>query len=180
MNIFKRIEAFFRQVNANVENRRKNRRMFNDLQRVAVVHETLNKFRSAGLLYVDYKHKNVTIAQSLAEYFIYSEAEWQNFLKQLHQWAVFQFSVNEYTRLFREVQANAEHEAYKANPDIDESGRRLARLKAVSKFDHEHGGKIMTDIPDMQFYVIGIEGGEPLLVSRLINGKYETATIGDE
>ena len=47
----------------------------NGLLRLATVFETLNKFRKAGLLYVDFKHNAVTIEQGLAEQFLFGNAD---------------------------------------------------------------------------------------------------------
>ena len=82
------------------------------LQETALLFETLNKFKSAGLLYFDFRHNIVTIAQALAEHFIYDDEDWQRFLRQCHLWAAYQYSINEYTKMYNKVQADAEAAAY--------------------------------------------------------------------
>lgn len=175
MKIFKPIKDFCTRVQKRAEQNRSSKEMLHTLEELAVVHETLNKFRSAGLLYVDFKHNNVTISISLAEQFLFDDVYWQRFLNQVYGWAVFQYGVSEYSRMFRECKANAEALAYKANPNLTESEKTLAKMQAVAKFDAEHGGKHMT-VPDLQFYVIGLDN-DPVIVARLINGRFETASV---
>lgn len=178
-NPIKAISDFCNRVKTRAEHSKQNRITMHTLQELAVVHETLNKFRNAGLLYVDFKHNNVTISQDLASQFLFNDADWQKFLNQIHMWAVFQLSVSEYTRMFRECQADAEAKAYKENPDITEGERRLARMQAVSKFDAEHGGKHM-NVPDMNFYVLSSQDNTPIIVAKRINGRFESAAVSNK
>lgn len=177
-NPFKSIKEFFSRVNVRAQKRRENKEMMRNLQAVAVVFETLNKFRNASMLYVDFKRNTVTIAQALAEQFIYDDRTWQKFLGDVHLWAVYQFSVAEYTKKFNEAKANAEAKAYKANPDLTEADRALAKMKAVAQMDMEYGGKQM-QLPNLQFVVLGVADGAPIVVAKLINGRYETASVPD-
>lgn len=152
--------------------------MMRNLQAVAVVFETLNKFRNASLLYVDFKRNVVSIAQVLAEQFIYDDKTWQKFLGDIHLWAVYQFSVAEYTKKFNEIKANAEARAYKENPNLTDADRALAKMRAVSQMDSEYGGKPV-QLPNLQFVVLGVADGAPIVVAKLINGRYETASVPD-
>lgn len=177
-NPFKAIKEFFARVNVRARKRRENKELIHNLQSVALVFETLNKFRNASMLYVDFKRNTVTIAQVLAEQFIYNDKDWQRFLGDVHLWAVYQFSVAEYTKKFNEAKANAEAKAYKDKPDLSEADRALAKMRAVAQLDAEYGGKQM-DLPNIQFVVLGIADGAPIVVAKLINGRYETASVPD-
>lgn len=172
------------------EQRRKKRQAVqvkHTLEQLSLIHETFGMYRKSGLLYVDFKRNTVTIAQILAEYFIYNDDDWQRFLKQLYHWAVYEYSVNEYTRLFNKAKADAEAEANKAKRaeaaekndtelSLTEAERQIAKMRAASKFDSEYGGRPVA-VPDLQFIVLGIADGKPLCVAQLVNGKFETAVV---
>ena len=163
------------------------------LQETALLFETLNKFKSAGLLYFDFRHNIVTIAQALAEHFIYDDEDWQRFLRQCHLWAAYQYSINEYTKMYNKVQADAEAAAYAEkqasqpqnlktskpqNLTLEE--RRAARMAAVAKLDAETASHRALPIPDLQFLVLGAADGKPICVARQIDGIFHTAVVPDE
>lgn len=157
-----------------------------ELAKLCIVFETLNKFKQAGLLYFDFAHHNVTIAQVLAEFYIYNDEEWQRFLHQLHLWAAYQHSINEYTRLYSKARADGEAEAYRQKNQgrdtkdclpLTDAERQLARLRASQRFDADLAASPVVPLPDVHFYVLGIADGKPIVVARLINGKYETAAV---
>lgn len=157
-----------------------------ELSRLCIVFETLNKFKQAGLLYFDFVHHNVTIAQALAEFYIYSDEEWQRFLHQLHLWAAYQHSINEYTRLYNKSRADGEAAAYREKNQgrdpkdylpLTDAERSLARLRASQRFDADRAASPVVPLPDVHFYVLGIADGKPIVVARLIDGKYETAAV---
>lgn len=159
------------------------------LQETALLFETLNKFKSAGLLYFDFRHNIVTIAQALAEHFIYDDDDWQRFLRQCHLWAAYQYSINEYTKMYNKVQADAEAAAYaeKQAPVTEGSARgltpderRAARMAAVAKLDAETASHRALPIPDLQFLVLGAADGKPICVARQIDGVFHTAVVPDE
>lgn len=171
------------------------------LQETALLFETLNKFKSAGLLYFDFRHNIVTIAQALAEHFIYDDEDWQRFLRQCHLWAAYQYSINEYSKMYNKVQADAEAAAYaakfekfessKGNPSnsqppqtplssLTPDERRAARMAAVAKLDAETASHRALPIPDLQFLVLGAADGKPICVARQIDGIFHTAVVPDE
>lgn len=159
------------------------------LEQTALLFEMLNKFKSAGLLYFDFRHHAVTVAQVLAEHFIYDDQEWQHFLRQLHLWAAYQHGISEYTRLYSKVQADGEAVAYReknlGRPDAErqpltDAERRLARQRAISAFDAQQADHRPLPLPDIQFLVLGIADGQPICVSRLLGDRYETAAVPDE
>lgn len=98
------------------------------LQETALLFETLNKFKSAGLLYYDFRHNIVTIAQALAEHFIYDDEDWQRFLRQCHLWAAYQYSINEYTKMYNKVQADAEAAAWAEKQKREPRGNSLGTV----------------------------------------------------
>lgn len=154
-------------------------RLMRSLQELSVVFETLNKFRQARLLYVDFKRNTVTIAQSLAEFYIYDEEAWQNFLRQLNLWATYEYSVMEYTKQFSKVKADAEAAAFREKGSaLDDGEKHIARMRAVAAYDAEQGGRSVA-LPEIQFVVLGAADGEPICVARLINGRFETAVVPD-
>lgn len=160
------------------------------LQETALLFETLNKFKSAGLLYFDFRHNIVTIAQALAEHFIYDDEDWQRFLRQCHLWAAYQYSINEYTKMYNKVQADAEAAAYAAKQAegatahteaaLTPDERRAARMAAVAKLDAETSSHRALPIPDLQFLVLGAADGKPICVARQIDGIFHTAVVPDE
>lgn len=160
------------------------------LQETAMLFETLNKFKSAGLLYFDFRHNIVTIAQALAEHFIYDDEDWQRFLRQCHLWAAYQYSINEYTKMYNKVQADAEAAAYAAKKAegatapteaaLTPDERRAARMAAVAKLDAETASHRALPIPDLQFIVLGAADGKPICVARQIDGIFHTAVVPDE
>ena len=157
------------------------------LEAVAVVFEALDRFRKGNLLYVDFKRNAVTISAPLAQLFIYEDKDWQNFLHNLHLWAVCQYNINEYTRNYNKLMADAEAEAYhnknmqRAEADrqpLTDAERRLARMRAAASFDSSKADHRST-LPNLQFVVIGAIDGEPLAVARLKDGVYETLPVPD-
>lgn len=180
--------SFFRNLKSRIKRQREKRDMMHTLQQTAILFETLGKFKSAGLIYYDFRQNIVTIAQVLAEHFIYSDKEWQNFLHQCLLWASYQYSVSEYTRIYTKVQADAEAEAYRVKNEqrpesmrqpLTDAERRLARMRAVSRYDSEHPHTPVTP-PEIQFVILGAADGKPLAVARQLNGRFETATVPDE
>ena len=173
-----------------IERRRKRkeeRAMMHTLEGLAVIFETLNAWRRAGLLYVDFKRNTVTIAQILAEYFLYEDKSWQKFLGDIHRWAVYEFSVMEYTRQFNKVKADAEAAAYaeknrgnELKSDLTDAERKIARMRAVSEFDATYQHDSTNTLPDLQFVVLGIADGSPIIVARQIDGRYEMAAVPDK
>lgn len=168
------------------------------LQETALLFETLNKFKSAGLLYFDFRHNIVTIAQALAEHFIYDDDDWQRFLRQCHLWAAYQYNINEYTKLYNKVQADAEAAAFAekqrtvnseqlwskttqtVNNGLTPDERRAARMAAVAKLDAETASHRALPIPDLQFLVLGAADGKPICVARQIDGIFHTDVVPDE
>lgn len=158
------------------------------LQALAVVFEALDRFKRGNLLYVDFKRRSVTISAALAELFIYDDQEWQNFLHNLHLWTICQYNISDYTRNYTKAMANAEAEAFRSKnqqtPDanrqpLTDAERKLARMRAAARFDDEQRDRRST-IPDLQFVVIGAADGEPLVVARLLDGRYETLPVPDQ
>lgn len=158
------------------------------LEALAAVFEALDRFRKGNLLYVDFKRKSVTIAAALAELFIYDDQEWQNFLHNLHLWTICQYNISDYKRNYTRAMADAEAEAFRnkneQTPDADrepltEAERKLARMRAAATFDQEQRDR-RTTMPDLQFVVIGAFDGEPLVVARLLDGRYETLPVSNE
>lgn len=180
--------SFFRNLKSRIKRSREHRELMHTLQQTAILFETLAKFKSAGLIYYDFRQNIVTIAQVLAEQFLYSDKEWQNFLQQCHLWASYQYSVSEYTRIYSKVQADAEAEAYRAKNEqrpesmrqpLTEAERRLARMRGVSRYDSEHPHTPITP-PEIQFVILGAADGKPLAVARQLDGRFETATVPDD
>lgn len=199
MSIFTSIRAHL----ARRRDKRTDRATMRTLQETALLFETLNKFKSAGLLYFDFRHNIVTIAQALAEHFIYDDEDWQRFLRQCHLWAAYQYSINEYTKMYNKVQADAEAAAWAekhqtVNNELRADGntltseapshlhtltpeeRRAARMAAVAKLDAETASHRALPIPDLQFLVLGAADGKPICVARQIDGIFHTAVVPDE
>lgn len=175
LNIFN----WFKKRKEHKRKRKEQNSQYRQMQAIAVVFETLNKFKQSGLLYVDFKLGNVTISNTLAQFYVDDEAVWQNFLHNVHQWAVYQYSVNEYVRLYHKATADAEAKAYAHNHAITSEERAAVRMKAAETFDDDQVRK-QASVPDLQFIVLGASDGRPLVVAKLINGKYETASVPDE
>lgn len=162
--------------------RRQRRKQFNEqlrtMRALTVVFETLNKFKQAGLLYVDFKRQNVTISNVLASFYIYDDAAWRNFLSNVHRWVVYQYSVNDYVRRYTKMQADAEAKAKAESTLYDEDDKQATRMDAAARFDEESVQS--STIPDLQFIVLGAANGRPIVVARLINGEYVTDAVPDE
>ena len=177
-NPFRSICDYFKSVKHRADARREHRRAMQTIAQVALVHETFNSFRRAGLLFIDFKRQVVTIAQLVASQYIYDPEEWQTFLSNLHLWAVTQYQIAEYTRLYTQAQADAEAKAYKQNKNLTPSERKLAKMEAAARFDEEHADKNI-QCPDLQFVVLGMADGQPMLVARMRDKTYETLPVPD-
>lgn len=175
-NPFKAIRDYFRSVKRRADAKAENRRAMRNIEQIALVHETFNTFRRGGLLYVDFAHQTVTIAQLLATQFIYDPESWDNFLSNLHLWAITQYQISEYTRLYTKAQADAEAAAYKRNKNLSPMERKAVKLEAAAAFDAEYGQRNI-QCPDLQFVVLGMADGKPMLVARILDGKYETVPV---
>lgn len=175
MNIFN----WFKKRKETNRKRKEQNAQYRQMQAIAVVFETLNKFKQSGLLYVDFKHGNVTISNTLAQFYVGDEAVWQNFLHNVHQWAVYQYSVSEYVRLYHKAQADAEAKAYAHNHAITSEERAAVRMKAAETFDDEQVQK-QAPVPDLQFIVLGASDGRPIVIAKRVNGEYITAPVPEE
>lgn len=178
MNLYVKIKSWFATKKERRAKRKSDRAQMMLLKKTAVVFETLNKFKDAGLIYLDFKHKNVTISNVVASMFIYNESDWQNFLHNVHSWVVYQYSISEYVRLFHKTKADAEATAYEKNHAISHNERQRVRIEAAETFDIDQVRE-RTIIPDLNFIVIGASDGKPIVVARLIDGVYETAPVPD-
>ena len=178
MNILNRIKSWVKSRKEHRRSRKIFRQQMKQMSAVAVVHETLNKFRQAGLLYIDLKRNNITISAALANFYIGNPTDWQNFLEHLRQWAVFQYSVSEYVRLYNKTILDAAAEARaKQNSDSEDVSR--AKFEAAERFDSSEVSQ-KTKMPDFQFIVLGAADGEPLVVARFVDGRYITAPVPEE
>lgn len=175
-NPFTSIRDYFRSVKHRADARRDNRRLTKSLEQVALVHETLNSFRRAGLIYIDFKRQIVTVAQIVASQYIYEPEAWQTFLSNLHLWAVTQYQISEYSRLYTQAQADAEAKAFKQNKHITLAERKVVKMEAAARFDDEQAERNI-QCPDLQFVVLGMTDGLPMLVARMRNGTYETLPV---
>lgn len=147
-----------------------------ELLKIAVIFETLDKFRKGGLIHIDMKRKTVTISSVLSNFFLYDDEQWQNFLHQCHLWATYEFSVEAYRRAFSKTLADAEAKANKENGvALDYDQRRVVRMQAAEAFDAD---KEVEKCPDLNFVVIGAtEDNKPLLVARYLDGRYKTLSV---
>lgn len=179
MNLYNKVKTFLSERKERKNRTRDNEQQMQLLKQVAVLHETFNKFKEAGLIYVDVKHKNVTISNVLASFYIDNEEDWQNFLHNVHGWVVYQYSISEYVRLFHKAKADAEARAYENNHAISQAERMQVKMQAAETFDIDQQRE-RTVIPDLQFIVLGASDGKPIIVARLINGVYDTSSVPEE
>ena len=146
------------------------------LTQLASVFEILDKFRKSNLLHIDFKRNTVTISSVLSQFFIYDDSTWQNFLRQLHLWATFEYSVSAYRRAYTKAMADAEAQAFNETGEmLDYDARKVKRMEAAERFDPE---KEVEKCPDLQFVVLGAtDDNKPLLVARYLNGRYVSASV---
>lgn len=150
-----------------------------ELLKIAIIFETLDKFRKADLLHIDFNRHIVTISSILSQHYLYDQEVWQRFLHQLHLWAVYEFSVVAYRHAYTKVLADAEAAAFrKQGTPLDYDAKRIARMEAAEGFDAQ---KEVEKCPDIQFVVIGAtRDNQPLLVARYIDGEYRTLSVPEQ
>lgn len=198
MSFLQRIKSRFSSGSGSSDAKVSRREQIRTLEAIAVVFETLDKFAEGNLIYYDKPRQMVVISHVLANFYLYDEKDWQTFLGNVHQWAVFKYTSEEYARIYNKAMADAESKAYASRVASGSSSpqtpfdplassqpqtgladnRRLARLQAAATFDDTYAAE-QIHVPDMQFVIINEQDGKPIVVASRKDGRYETYPVSN-
>ena len=160
------------------------------LSELAIIFETLDKFRKARLIYIDFRtdHMSVTISMFLAQHYLFDEdpSVWSKFLSQCELWATFQYSVNAYNKGKTKFMADYQAQAHLQNPDMEPEDIAAMKMEAAEIF-HRQINENPDVIPSFTFYVLGATSdASPLLVARRIKdpdtgvNEFRTLPVPDD